>query len=111
MTPVNLFLDKLAYLSYVFADYCCTDKHTTNDRNTIRQNTYVIVECIELMSECQVVVVGSQVCHHQSASVSCAGGCCVAGVVGVTCRNVWMLYTQVIYAVWNGNAVPFRSMA
>jgi len=71
----------------------------------------MIVECVEMMRQRQIVVVGRQVCHHQSTSVSRASRCCVAGVVTVTSGNVWVLNTQVIYATCNRYPVAFRSMA
>jgi len=67
----------------------------------------MIVESIEMMSQCQVVIIRRQVCHHQATSVSRAGRCCIDGVVTATSRNVCMLNAQVIYATWHRNAVTF----
>jgi len=82
-----------------------------NHRRIQSAATYVIVENIELMSQCQVVIIRRQVCHQQPTCVSRAGRRRVACVVAAMGRNVCMLYTQVIYATRHRYAVAFRSMA
>jgi len=85
-----------------------TGKNMTNDGVIC---TYVTVECIELVNQRQVVVIRCQVCHDETTSISCASRSCVTGMVAVTRRNVRMLYTQVVDAVWNRYAVPLWPMA
>ena len=63
------------------------------------------------MCQREVVVIRSEVCHHQSAGISRAAWRRIAGVMAVTCRNVRMLHTQVIDAARNRQTVALRAMA